>query len=53
MTARFTYLTVAIAHAVSLVACETAPLPERGALAQNTKPNVRMDVDRTPDNWPN
>ena len=52
MTTRFTYLTAAIALAVSLVACETAPLPQRGTLAQNTTPDVRMDVVRTPDNCP-
>jgi len=52
MTTRFTYLTAAIALAVSLVACETAPLPQRATLAQNTTPDVRMDVVRTPDNCP-
>jgi hypothetical protein len=49
MTTRFTYFTVAIAPAISLVACETASLPQRGTLAQNTAPDVRMDVVRTPD----
>ena len=38
MTNQFTYLTVAIALAISLVACETAPLPQRATLAQNTTP---------------
>jgi hypothetical protein len=52
MKTRFTYFTVAVACAVSLVACGSASAPSGGTLAQNTTREIRMDVVRTPDNCP-
>ena len=52
MTTRFTHSALAVALAVSLAACDTAPARQNVAFVQNTTPRVRSDVVHTPAGCP-